>query len=323
MPFCRKAFENIEIEQNGDTYTCCADQQFEIPIGNIYKEQIEKVWNSDRAKAIRQAILNDIFSLCHPNCPYYKTNDKKEDFHKPEMEKFPINIILSADSNCNARCIFCRDKNRKSPIKDDEFERYIKIKLIPLLKEAQTVRIGVTGETFTSKKEKMFIEKITKFYPNIKFDLFTNGILGDKKKLEEYGIYNRINELSVSIHSASKKTYEKIVRNGNFDKVMKNIKLYKQMKNDSIINNLHFIFVVLEQNYKEIPAFIDLANEHNSDAFFWTVRKNKYVKMSENYEANLITNKSHKEHENFLKLIKTIDWKNSHIAPEIQRLIEN
>ena len=117
MAFCKRAFEDIEIEQNGDAYNCCAYHQYQIPLGNIYKEPIELVWNSKRAQAIRESILNESFSLCSPNCPYYMGNDEKKDFHKTEMEIFPKNLVLSADSNCNAKCIFCRYKTRKNPMK--------------------------------------------------------------------------------------------------------------------------------------------------------------------------------------------------------------
>ena len=102
---------------------------------------------------------------------------------------------------------------------------------------------------------------------------------------------------------------------------MKNIKLYKRMKEDGLIKNINFIFVVLEENYKEIPDFIELAEKHNAVPFFWTYRSNQEVKYDEYYYENSILSPKHIEHENFLKIINTIDWKNSHISPEIQRLI--
>lgn len=323
MAFCKRAFEDIEIEQNGDAYNCCAYHQYQIPLGNIYKEPIESVWNSKRAQAIRESILNESFALCSPDCPYYMGNDEKKDFHKPEMEIFPKNLVLSADSNCNARCIFCRDKERKNPLKDEEFEKITRIKLLPLLKDIEKIRVGVTGEIFTSKKEKFLIQNVIKYHPYVKFDLFTNGILGDKKKLEEYGLFCRINELSVSFHATTKATYNKIVRCGNFDKVMKNIELYKKMQKDELIKNINYIFVVLEENYREIPQFIELANKNNAIAFFWTYRSNNEVKYDEYYYENSILSPKHNEHENFLNIIKTVDWKNSHVGPEIQRLINN
>ena len=66
-------------------------------------------------------------------------------------------------------------------MKDEEFEKITRVKLLPLMKNIEKIRVGVTGEIFTSKKEKFLIQNVIKYHPNVKFDLFTNGILGDKK----------------------------------------------------------------------------------------------------------------------------------------------
>ena len=77
---------------------------------------------------------------------------------------------------------------------------------------------------FASKLCKNLIQKLTEAYPDLKFNLITNGILATKENIELYGLKNKILSIEVSMHAVTKETYDKIVRGGDFNAVMKNLK---------------------------------------------------------------------------------------------------
>lgn len=321
MAFCTQPFTHIEIYENGDVFNCCPAFLDYKSIGNIFENSFEQVWNSEKVIELREKVLNNDFSLCSDLCPRKLEENKspREEHFNPTMIEYPKIISISSDNICNVRCKICRDDFFKSPISDEVFESKIKDTILPIFKNAHSIRFGCSGEPFASRKEKTLMKSISETYPNIKYHIHTNGILGDKKLLDELGIYEKINIMTVSIHSASRWTYNKIVRGGNYDKMLKNLKLYSEMKEQNLIDNLRMIFVVYSENYKEMPKFIELAKKHNANPEFWAYRINE-TELGRNYEKYSIIEPTHKEHKNLVKILKSRIFDSVTLYPELEQL---
>lgn len=259
MAFCSQAFYNIEIYENGDIYNCCPHFQNYIPIGNLFKMPFDEIWNSKRVQSYRENLLNGDFSMCNPMCNKINNDEEIKEDCKSFMEKYPRFFAISSDNICNVKCRFCREKNLKSELSDKEFIKKIDSVFLPIMKDAEFIRFGCSGEPFASTKEKELISRIINKYPQIKVQIFTNGLLANEQTLKKYKLYGKIDSLTVSIHAATKKTYEKIVRGGNFELLVKNLELYSDLKQNGLLNALDFVFVVYKENYTEIPDFIEFA----------------------------------------------------------------
>lgn len=46
--FCPQPFEQIEIYESGDVYTCCPDFINFYSIGNIFKQPFSEIWNGEK-----------------------------------------------------------------------------------------------------------------------------------------------------------------------------------------------------------------------------------------------------------------------------------
>ncbi|MDD5101894.1 MAG: radical SAM/SPASM domain-containing protein [Endomicrobiaceae bacterium] len=73
---CDEPFKTVNINVFGDVYPCCAEEIIKFPIGNIFNESFEKIWNGKKMIDIRNFLLNkvqkkDIACLL---CPIYKNN---------------------------------------------------------------------------------------------------------------------------------------------------------------------------------------------------------------------------------------------------------
>ncbi len=104
----------MHISENGDVYLCCS-AWLDHSIGNIYKSSLKSIWNSDKAKIIRESILNESFHLCDETvCPriisgevnlkrkiYISENDL--DIYSQNMRSGPNHISLNYDYSCNLR----------------------------------------------------------------------------------------------------------------------------------------------------------------------------------------------------------------------------
>jgi len=68
---CRKPWENILVEVNGDCYFCCFIIRPGGKIGNLAKNDFEDIWNSRKARRIRRSIARGVIPYCCQICPYH------------------------------------------------------------------------------------------------------------------------------------------------------------------------------------------------------------------------------------------------------------
>lgn len=318
--FCYQPFYYIEIYENGDVYTCCPSFIDNFSIGNIFKNNFDDIWNGEKIQKFRKKLLSGDLSLCSDNCLRKKMGEIKDKEVYTKVEGYPAELSISTDKRCNVKCRICRDNNIAEPTQN--YEQELLKFWLPLFKDAKLVRFGCSGEPFASLKETALIKKISQKYPDIRYQFHTNGILGNKKKLQDLGVFEKIDIMTVSCHSASENTYNRVVIGGNYKKVMQNLKLYSEMKNDGLIKFFRMIFVVYSDNYKDMPAFAELAKDLGAQAQFWAYRKND-TEIGRNYDKYAIVEKTHPLHKNLVKILQKDIFKSDDIVlfPEIQSIL--
>lgn len=319
---CKHPFEQVFILYNGDVWLCC-DVFWKEPcvIGNILESSFEEIWNSEKAKNIRKKMLKQDYSLCHYNGCHDKFNISSLQFsylsdkkikHKPHMDSYPRLVNFNSDCECNVRCVTCRDEIYR--LSDAELkaqnERIEKIYL-PILKDAEMVTLNGSGELFASRHSRLLIKSIISRYPKIRFNLLTNALLCDQYNCDRLELTDRIESIAVSLHAATKQTYQKMVLDSNYDKVLENLNWIKENVDKGKIKKLFFVFVVTSLNYKEMPEFVEFAKKYNADAYFWgcsdwgNVLKNSHSFLS-------VSTPNHPEFNEFLKVLKSCDFSQSH-----------
>ncbi len=321
--FCSQPFEKIEIYENGDVYNCCPSFIKFFSIGNIFKTSFDEIWNGEKVKELRLKLLNSDFSFCDDTCNLKNKNNIDKSVYKEVSDKYPSSISVSSDNFCNIKCKICRDVQYKTNFNLKTLEKEIDEIWLPIFKDAKILRFGCSGEPFASSKETMLIKKSAQNYPNLKFHFHTNGILADEKKLKELNVFDKIDTITLSLHSASRWTYNKVVSGGNWDKVMKNIKLYSKMKNEGLINQFRMIFVVYSENYKDMEKFARMAEKYNAQAEFWALRLVPNTKIGADFDKYSIVNKNHKDFKNLVKMLNKPVFKNKNVIlyPELKAVI--
>jgi len=65
--WCKRLFTQASILTNGDMVLCCVDYGYTTVLGNVGKQSIQEIWNSDKAVAIRRSFLKGKTEglLCH------------------------------------------------------------------------------------------------------------------------------------------------------------------------------------------------------------------------------------------------------------------
>ena len=270
---CLKPFENSEIHKDGNVYPCCPDfLKYKTSAGNIEKEDFEKIWNGEIYTDLRQRVLKGDYSMCKRDvCCMYTPCSGNE--IPSDYKKSPREIKISYDLECNYNCITCRDSVIiNTPEEMSLYDEVYLPKIIEMAKNANTLITSLSGDALFSRHSRHLITELVKKYPNIKFDLFTNGFLLDEKTITELGIQYNIYAVSVSVNAVNRETYKKILRTDAFDRVMKNLELMSEWKKRGKIEWMTINFVVHLLNYKEMPDFVKLAQKLNATAFFSTYR---------------------------------------------------
>ena len=303
---CSFPFSVAEIDWDGNVYGCCTGYFIGYSFGNIFEQPFDEIWNGKKAQEFRQQFLDRNFKHCNFSiCP----KEFRKDIKPTLIAPYPTRVQLNYDSICNARCIYCRDHHFKNDV--SKFEEHFDDVIVPLMKNAKLVNVTASGEIFASNYAKDLVNRIGKIYPDLKFYIYTNGIYCDEKHLREWGLWDRVDYFVVSMPAVTKETYDKIVMEGNFDNVIKNIEFLGTLKAANKISNLIINFVVTALNYKEMPAMVELAKKNHASVSFVTLTKlenNKNV-----YDSLAIAEESHPEHAQYMEIIKNPIFKEPHI----------
>ena len=277
---CPAPFSQVYIYHDGRVFLCpdCYTSP-EAQIGNLNEQSFDDIWNSPKAVEIRQNAKNMIYKYCNPRACFVKSNfnvriiPNQDIDYSVKQRKYPQMVCIGPDWECNASCIMCRPcLSRLTDEQLENFNKKINEWYIPILKNAKELTLSTTSDPFASRNTRLLMKTAANTYPNLKFNLLTNGILCDRFNCEETGILKRINKIMFSIHASNKTTYEKVVKNGNYERMTENLKWMSSLKQNGEIKGLYLAFVISTKNFEDIPNFCEFARQNNAVALFWMCR---------------------------------------------------
>ncbi|MGN0014758.1 MAG: SPASM domain-containing protein [Candidatus Gastranaerophilaceae bacterium] len=306
---CLHPFRSIEVYDNGETSCCwCPYLVNKYSYGNIFEQSFEEIWNGEKAKAFRQDVLDGKYTWCDltmcatdGSLSYYTENPDEVSIESP----YPLTVNFALDHSCNLKCIMCRDKidcNKKEVV--EKLDALLDDTFIPMLKNAQLLHPCSLGEVFVSKHAQKLIKMATEKYPNLNFCIYSNGMFCDEEHITKLGLTNKIDRLLISVHASTKETYDKVVRGGDFDRVMKNLEWAAGEQAKGHIGNVTLNYVVSSLNYQDMAEAAKTAKRLNISASFWELRSWESSDMSKNVEPYAIFEESHPEHDKLVEVLK-------------------
>ncbi|MBD5404971.1 radical SAM protein [bacterium] len=304
--YCKTPFEKITINFDGDVSFCCPSFNNYYYIGNIFTDEIDDIWYSKKAEEFRKSILDGSYKFCNLDIcgEYTEYNCLNRNQYKKDLllnPKYPEIVSLQYSTCCNVRCKTCRDKLYLENKEETNLLNKIIDKIVLLCKNAKLVKINGGGELFTSPHNKKLLQKLISTYPNLKFIIHSNGLLCDEAHIKEWGLEGRVELFMISIHAATKKTYESIVRGGHWEQLQKNLKYLSTLKCD-----LRLLFVLHSLNYKEMPKFVKMADKLNAFVQFWRFRDWGGPQMCRDIDMYSCWEPWHPDYKDFLKVLNKL-----------------
>ena len=267
--YCPNPYILAEIMPYGYVYPCSCGWIRGYSFGNIFEQSFDEIWNGKKAQVFREKLYNNDFSLC-PGCQNLEILEEISSEKPKLISESPERILLGLDEFCDVKCIFCRGEDYKvnpNLIPEDKKDKLLDV-LTPWLKGAKYVKTNAVGEVFASKISRDLIKQIALKFPHIKFEIITNGIQCTKENINDLNISDKISMMTVSLHAIKEKTYNKLVKGGNYKQVIENLRYLSELKKSGKIERFELHFTVTAINYKEMPAMIDFARELGANIRF-------------------------------------------------------
>jgi len=278
------AFTHLEIIESGGVLCCCWGKYDSL--ADLKKQTISQAWNSGQFQRLRKKIYQNHLTevcdsgICHIilSHKFWCQSDlvklalperfiKEVEAKKTRLSDGPFKITLTDIGTCNLRCKMCYRYYVKE---DRDFsQKLIWERLAEFLNEKPQRRLVIkltgNGDPFVRRETREFLQQFKpKTYPNVSFEILTNGLLLDKKMWQAIK-HNRIDEINVSIDAASKETYESIRRGGNWERLMSNLQFISQLRQKGKIKYFYINMVVMKSNYREMKKFVSLAESLKCD----------------------------------------------------------
>ncbi len=292
--FCRAPFEKIEISATGDVHLCCPGW-IRGPVGNLGKQTLAEIWDGEKAREMRASVRDGTFSQCSSQtCPHLQALDAGamlpayspiESYKQPTSEHArklgegivpagPAEVNSAFDLTCNLSCPSCRRELMVWRPGMPQFQVAEKManEIISALPRIRRLKLAGNGDPFASRLYWKILTSIDReLHPNLRVILHTNGLLFTAERWKEIKkAHGLIDTVEVSIDAADGGTYALNRRGGSFETLLGRLQYIAELRKQNSIRKLLISFVVQANNFREMPAFVELGRSLNADTIIFS-----------------------------------------------------
>jgi len=277
---CYAPFKSIYFGNNGSAGVCCYNREHSL--GQYPQQSIHEMWFGAEADKLRDYISHNDLSLGCLSCKQHMlagnfdgTKNKQYDWHKLNKNRYPSVMEFELSNVCNLECEMCngefssliRAKREGLPPLPQKYDEAFVDQLEEFIPHLEEVKF-YGGEPFLIDIYYTIWERILQINPNVRIQVQTNATTLNSRLKD---LMNKVDfQINVSFDSLKKEVYEKIRKNADYDKVVENIEYFRNYCKER--NNYFGISVcAMQQNWQELPEFINFCNERNTPVYFHTV----------------------------------------------------
>jgi hypothetical protein len=272
--------------------------------------------NGPIAQQIRASILDNSFRYCGA-CPFLETttgfvqraDDQLAPAHRALLEN-GVTVVgrigtlnLAYDRTCNLSCPTCRTGLHVA--RGDEYERLaaLQARLLDrdLLSRLSCLYVTGSGDPFASRLFRDLLRAIDPArYPRLSIRLHTNALLWTPQAWTELGPARvLVGQVEVSIDAATPQTYAINRRGGDWETLLGNLGFIAHLRREGAFCDLQISFVVQTNNWRQMPAFVELGRRHAVDRVFFSKLRNWGTFTEGEYRARAVHLPEHQENEQF------------------------
>lgn len=170
-------------------------------------------------------------------------------------------ILMDITNRCNLRCAMCTRAVHPPAARPDMPVEQFRAIGDRCFDHATVLALSCGAEPLMAKHLPEILTALADYrVPST--EMVTNGQLLDEAKIEAL-IDSCFSRLIVSVDGATAPTYEAIRQGAKFDRLLSNLSLLYQVKQERRVSypRVRFNFVMMRRNIEELPALIKMARE--------------------------------------------------------------
>jgi MoaA/NifB/PqqE/SkfB family radical SAM enzyme/spore coat polysaccharide biosynthesis protein SpsF (cytidylyltransferase family) len=180
------------------------------------------------------------------------------------LHSYPVSVGFNIMPICNVDCQFCsfspQEMVTRKGVTLEEFKQLDWLQYV-----SELALWGGVGESLINPEFPAIFNYARERFPHLKIGLSTIG----KSLLPRISdqLVGRLSFLNVSLNAATKDTHAKIVKAGQFDRVIDNVRYFMTQRKarETQLPRVHLSMVIMRENVEEMPGFIDLAADLGVD----------------------------------------------------------
>lgn len=294
---CHAPFVSMNFDQYGNISVCCFNKSHRL--GQFPKDSISTAWNSLNKTELQASMARFDLSKGCKNCSqqiksgnfknslaqnfdqFAKFKNKVQKlrnhiFNTPyKHSEWPQLMEFELTNTCNLECVMCsgkfssliRKNQENLPPLHDPYDESFFNQLRPFISTLKEARF-LGGEPFLIDSYWKIWDIILEINPEISISITTNATVLNNRVIK---ILDELKpNLTLSIDSLRKETYEKIRKNARFDHVLENINFFINWGRQSR-RSVSIAVCPMTLNWEEIPDIVEFCNESNIEISFNTV----------------------------------------------------
>lgn len=267
--FCVIPFSNMIFNPNGDV-GICRQKGTKHVVGNITKDSIDDIWNSEYLQRWRGEFLSGDIKICEKeikNDSCHLSPDNYTLFSEIDLSQKQEGSFLKLTANfngqCNLKCTMCDIWMMQNGLYDEiDFWPKAKNNFFPYIKEIELL----SGEPFIQRDTYRLIDEVSAVNPDALWSFTTNGHWKMTKSVKESLDKIRVKNIIISIDSLIPEVYSSIRKDGNLNVVLRNIEALKEYERERVSNGLTELslslhFLVMKSNWEELPQLVQFVEE--------------------------------------------------------------
>ncbi|MDD3064883.1 MAG: radical SAM protein [Endomicrobiaceae bacterium] len=212
--------------------------------------------NTDKAAGVLENLKENAFINGDKMLNNLLKNELEISEKQTELSSLPRNLTVTLTNKCNLKCIMCFAGEETFEISEKNLEEIKNI--IPYLENIS----WMGGEVFLYKDFIDILKWASQY--SVRQEIITNGLLLSESVIKT--LLEKHIDITISIDGTSKEVYENIRRNGCFETLLNNLSVLNKIKKEiKTTSRFRLNAVIMKNNYKNIPDFLELAYKYGFD----------------------------------------------------------
>ena len=231
-------------------------------LSNATKDLLDNTNSSSKTKFnLKSNVIAEINTIADSDLPRYLVHRYRYEIfpQTKTIDNFPPYLQIEPTSICNYRCVFCFETDETFTNKKNGYMGQMQLDLFKKVIDqaegnVEFISIASRGEPLACPNIVKMLEYTVGKFLNLKLN--TNASLLDEKKCHAI-LSGGVKTIVFSADAATEPLYSKLRVNGSLSKVLKNIEIFKKIKetkypNNQIISRVSGVKFNNEQNFNSM-----------------------------------------------------------------------